>query len=330
MGSGVMLAFSALALGVLLWYARTTRRELDEVRAQRDHILSERNRLESYLELVGAMIVVLDPAGRIVRLNLAALEMLGVPLDSVIGKDWFDLFVKDEDRHEVRAGFEGLMGGGPRDKGYAEYDIRTPDGGERHTVWYRRRLRDEDGNVTGLLSAGIDVTERKRMEKALATLALQDELTGLYNRRGFRDIARRHAHLAGRTGRQAYIFYMDVDGLKAINDERGHRAGDRALQCVGDDLRRLFRTSDIVGRIGGDEFAALALVETDADLLALLDRVGSRRATDCDYCGDQFNLELSMGVARVEPDGLGAIDRALAQADHAMYAQKSERHDVVV
>jgi diguanylate cyclase (GGDEF)-like protein/PAS domain S-box-containing protein len=275
------------------------------------------------------MIVVLDPRGRIVRLNRTAIEHLGVTLDSVKGLDWFDLFVDDEDRDEIRRVFRDLVAGGRGERGDAEYPLRVGNGRELHAIWYRRLLRDEQGNVTGLLSAGFDITERRRLEEALHTLAMQDELTGLYNRRGFRDVARRHAHLADRNDRRAYVFFMDVDGLKEINDTYGHLAGDHALRCAADVLRGTFRTSDVIGRIGGDEFAALAMVETETDLFALLQRLDERRVSPCSYDGTPFALRLSLGVAPVQSNGLGSIDRALAEADQVMYREREQDHSRV-
>src|SRR5205085_6171671 len=97
------------------------------------------------------------------------------------------------------------------------------------------------------------------LQTELGNLALQDELTGLYNRRGFLALAERQLKLARRSGRSLLLFFIDVDGLKDINDAFGHGEGDAALKCTAEALETTFRDSDVIARFGGDEFAALAI-----------------------------------------------------------------------
>src|SRR5439155_15054078 len=100
--------------------------------------------------------------------------------------------------------------------------------------------------------------ERHRAQNDLVKLSTRDELTGLYNRRGFFMAAEPLARLAERAGRSFVIFYADLDGLKGINDAHGHSAGDEAIRDAAWILNQTFRSADIVARIGGDEFAVLA------------------------------------------------------------------------
>src|SRR5579885_3216035 len=96
------------------------------------------------------------------------------------------------------------------------------------------------------------------LERELRSLALTDDLTGLYNRRAFLTLASQQMKLSRRKGKSLLLFFADVDGLKRINDEFGHQAGDLAIARTAEALERSFRKSDIVARIGGDEFVALA------------------------------------------------------------------------
>src|SRR5205085_5407585 len=102
-----------------------------------------------------------------------------------------------------------------------------------------------------------DISERRRVEEELWELALVDDLTGLHNRRAFILLGEQAIKEAGRAGRPVIGLFVDVDGLKLINDTHGHAAGDHALRLVADALRATCRDSDIVGRLGGDEFAIL-------------------------------------------------------------------------
>jgi predicted signal transduction protein with EAL and GGDEF domain len=97
------------------------------------------------------------------------------------------------------------------------------------------------------------------LQASLADLALSDELTGLYNRRGFMALAERQLKLGRRSGRGMLFILVDVDGLKQINDSLGHSQGDSALRRTAEVLRKTFRNSDVIARMGGDEFAVLAI-----------------------------------------------------------------------
>src|SRR5690606_3152575 len=112
-----------------------------------------------------------------------------------------------------------------------------------------------------------DVTERRRHEENLRGMTLVDELTGLYNRRGFFALAEEQIRLARHGKRTLSLVFADLDGLKRINDILGHTAGDQAIFEAAAVLRQTFRESDVVARIGGDEFAALVLA-AEADTAA--------------------------------------------------------------
>ncbi|HXT48738.1 MAG TPA: diguanylate cyclase, partial [Gemmatimonadaceae bacterium] len=101
--------------------------------------------------------------------------------------------------------------------------------------------------------------ERHQLQMALRAMALVDDLTSLYNRRGFQTLARQHMKMADRMRKRVSHIFVDLDGLKEINDTLGHREGDLALIETADLLRETFRESDIIARIGGDEFVVLAL-----------------------------------------------------------------------
>src|SRR5213595_3982108 len=116
-------------------------------------------------------------------------------------------------------------------------------------------------------------TKQYMLQTELGNLALQDELTGLYNRRGFLALAERQLKLARRSGRSLLLFFIDVDGLKEINDVFGHAEGDAALKCTAEALETTFRDSDVIARFGGDEFAALAIEASGQNEATIRDRL---------------------------------------------------------
>jgi diguanylate cyclase (GGDEF)-like protein len=163
--------------------------------------------------------------------------------------------------------------------------------------------------------------ERNRLWSALRETALIDELTGLYNRRGFLALARQQLRLAQRAGLDATLLFVDIDNMKRINDTLGHRYGDMALIETADYLRGSFRDADLVGRIGGDEFVVLALESVDSPVETLVSRL-EQRLKDRTPGGGPYELRLSIGRAEFTPDAPSPIEALLAVADSAMYKQK--------
>lgn len=162
------------------------------------------------------------------------------------------------------------------------------------------------------------------LQTELENLALKDELTGLYNRRGFHALAQRQMKLGRRSGRGMLLFFIDVDGLKTINDSRGHAEGDRLLKRTAEILMKIFRDSDIVARLGGDEFAVLAIEASGHSESAIIARLQRYlRAANVREAGP--NIFLSVGMARFDHGSPASIAELLAQADLAMYRQKWSR-----
>jgi two-component system, cell cycle response regulator len=164
--------------------------------------------------------------------------------------------------------------------------------------------------------------ERHRLLTEIRAMSLRDELTGLYNRRGFFTLAEQQLRVAGRTGRGMGVFFADLDGMKQINDLLGHEQGDRAIQEVTALLRGSFRASDIVARMGGDEFVVLAL-ETDRDgIEIILRRLEERLAVENAVPGRAYALSLSTGAVLYDPAKPISVDELVSRADTAMYDQK--------
>lgn len=167
-------------------------------------------------------------------------------------------------------------------------------------------------------------TKQYVLQTELSNLALEDELTGLYNRRGFLALAERQLKLARRSGRSLLLFFIDVDGLKRMNDLFGHAEGDAALKCIAEALEATCRDSDIIARIGGDEFAVLAIEASGQSEATIRERLreflssASRQESD-------YKFSVSLGAARFDPWNQTSLRELIAEADQAMYEQKRGR-----
>jgi len=152
-----------------------------------------------------------------------------------------------------------------------------------------------------------------------------DDLTELHNRRGFLALAERQIGIARRNGNGFLLLFLDLDGLKEINDSFGHAEGNRAILEAAEVLRRTFRQSDIVGRLGGDEFAALAMGLADTSEQIVRDRLRAALASINAAPDRAYPLGFSMGVLTCGPDEPRTIDELLVQADELMYEEKRRR-----
>jgi len=167
--------------------------------------------------------------------------------------------------------------------------------------------------------------ERHRLMDALRSLSLIDDLTGLYNRRGFLTLAESHLQLARRGKRRAVLVFGDLDGLKQVNDSHGHHSGDLALRAAAQVLRASFRQSDLIARLGGDEFAVLAHESAESHDAVLLRRLEEQFAAWNAQSSLPFRVGMSVGLVGFQPDRDGALEEALARADEALYRQKRAR-----
>jgi diguanylate cyclase (GGDEF)-like protein len=160
------------------------------------------------------------------------------------------------------------------------------------------------------------------MEEALLALSLIDELTGLYNRRGFVILSQHQLKTANRARRRMLLLFADFDDLKAINDAFGHPEGDRALIEVADVLRETFRESDIIARIGGDEFVVLAMETSRTSAQIIAARLQENLEAHNARTDRLYKLSLGVGITHYDPEHPCSINDLVAQADRAMYEHK--------
>jgi diguanylate cyclase (GGDEF)-like protein len=166
------------------------------------------------------------------------------------------------------------------------------------------------------------VARQQQLENALRELATVDELTEVLNRRGFRAIADDHLKLAKRLKKGLNCLFMDLNGFKRINDTLGHNVGDQALIETARVLRSTFRETDLIARVGGDEFVVLAIETGPGNADRLVARLQEKLSAANAQAGRTYKLSLCIGVARYEPGQECAIGDLVARADSLMYEQK--------
>jgi diguanylate cyclase (GGDEF)-like protein len=175
-----------------------------------------------------------------------------------------------------------------------------------------------------------EVAERRRLEAELLRMASTDGLTGLFNRRHFLELANRELARARRAGTPISLLLLDVDHFKEVNDRHGHAAGDLALKAVGEACRAALREVDVVGRLGGEEFAACLPEAGEDGAVEVAERLRrTLAALRVETPAGPLSLTVTIGVAAVRAEETD-VTQALQRADDAMYAGKRAGRDRVM
>jgi diguanylate cyclase (GGDEF)-like protein/PAS domain S-box-containing protein len=186
---------------------------------------------------------------------------------------------------------------------------------------------DEANNIIGSVHAVSDITSQKRAEEELRELSLKDHLTGLLNHRGFFALAEQQLKLAHRMKKRLVLVFADLDRMKWINDSLGHSIGDLALQETAQVLNETFRESDVIARIGGDEFTILGLDIAHESKNTITDRLRKNLEHHNSMPGRSYSLSLSIGISRYDFENPHSIEKLLAQADRLMYEDKRKKKE---
>jgi diguanylate cyclase (GGDEF)-like protein/PAS domain S-box-containing protein len=275
--------------------------------------------LEAVLDAAASLIILITPEGDLVRWNRACERLTGTTAaDLATPGGMFGLVPEDE--HGVARDTVARL---RRGESPVTCDLHWRGrGGELRLIsWSNTALTAPDGTVTHIVGTGIDVTERRGLEERLRHLADHDALTGLINRRRFEEELERHLAQGRRYGMGGALLVLDLDGFKAVNDNHGHRAGDRVLIAVATTLKRRLRESDVVARLGGDEFAVLLPRAAPREAERVCQALEQAIRDEVPAPGER-HIEASVGFAPFT-DSVGSIDEVLSAADASMYAVKA-------
>ena len=263
----------------------------------------------------------LDPQGTVLELNQRALEVIGLTHDQAVGNSiWMsDLWLQEEQPHLQEAVVQARQG----ESAQLQLQIRGADGGLNTLDLSLYPIKDDTGHVVYLLSEGHDITHLKKVEAQLRHDSLHDSLTGLPMRTLFMDRLEHAAIYAKRNANFRFaVFYIDLDGFKAVNDILGHDSGDNVLVSIARQLNGCVRACDTVARLSGDEFAVLLEhLSGPEDATQLAERMVRNLVVSSNVGGHEVSVSASIGVAfsgqHVEMLNL------LHAADTAMYQAKA-------
>jgi diguanylate cyclase (GGDEF)-like protein/PAS domain S-box-containing protein len=274
------------------------------------------------------------PEGLIIEANAALARILGYrkPSDLFIC-NVEDFYVRGDDRARHLARLTS------KSTAFQEFELQKADGRRFWARDYCRAIKGPNGRIVHYDGILVDITERKTAERKLEranrklrlsnqkleNLSTSDHLTGLNNRRGFFTFGLQQMRIAKRLKKDNFLVFLDIDNLKEVNDTHGHAAGDLLLQGVASILKTTLRESDVIGRIGGDEFAVLAMRSKGLAERALLARIEEGVQACRIKANPRLRVSVSMGLVRIDPQKYQQLDDFLAHADFLMYQEKRKK-----
>ncbi len=291
--------------------------EISERKKAQKKLKESEEKYRGIAESSSDLIYILEKnTGKILDVNQTVCEVLGYSKSEIIGTVSGDR-VMSEQKDAYNRELEKLKSTGKFD---GEFDVRKKDG----------TIITLDGRGSTfenyVYAVGRDITERKKMEKQLKALSLTDELTGLYNRRGFFNLAEQQLKLAKRAKENVFLLYLDLDRFKEINDTFGHNEGDEALKDIAMILKGIYRDSDVIGRIGGDEFVVFPIGTDDETIEIVVDRLLKNIDIHNRKSNKSYKLSVSVGVANYDPIDPCSLGELITKADKIMYEDKKKKH----
>jgi diguanylate cyclase (GGDEF)-like protein/PAS domain S-box-containing protein len=309
----------ALLIGFLPAGYLVIRRDIKKRRRAEEALRESEERSKYLIEHANELIYRTDAQGNLMFVNPICIETLGFSEEELVGRHYLSL-VKEEAREAAEKFYvRQLVKKIPN--AYLEIPVITKDGRE---IWLGQnsQLVLEQGNVIGFQAIARDITERKHAIEELESLSLTDDLTGLYNRRGFLALAEQELKHARRANERFALVFADLDGLKQINDSFGHHEGSRVIIKAAEILKQTFRTSDILARLGGDEFTVLALAAFNDNSETIKARLQDNVRRFNMQHELPYDLSVSVGIVLLDPHSKLSIDDLLRKADAAMYEHK--------
>lgn len=274
--------------------------------------------LSSFLDNATAVISMKDVHGRYQLVNRAFEKLYNIDRENIQNKTDEDILPPDKIEQIKSNEKEVLKFGKP-----LEFEeIFTQEGKDLAFFSIRFPLFGVNGEIYATCCISTDITERKKAEELLRYLSMNDELTGLYNRRGFIQMAENNLKEAKRNGDELVLFFADMDKLKQVNDTLGHSQGDMAIINIAKILKKTFREGDVIARFGGDEFAIL-LTSVSKNSLTQSKKRLQENITQFNAEEDlPYKLSLTVGSCLISAKNITSIDQVMDQADQKLYELK--------
>lgn len=305
-----------VSLGWMAWFRRLVarHRSLERSVAEHEAVAKGEHRLAELVRNSGDLVAVLDADFTVSYVTTSAAPMLGVEAQTLTGAPLLE-YVLDVDRPLLVQSLSRTRAGEDTD---VQLRVQQPAGRVLHIEGTLRNLV-EDSAVAGYVLTARDVTDRVELESRLTHQAMHDPLTGLSNRRLFKD---RLDHALERRGPEhVSVLFCDLDDFKDVNDSLGHAAGDELLMAVAQRCNEVVRVGDTVARFGGDEFAVLLEDADDQLAREIADRLIEAIGAPLTIQEKVMTVRASIGVAMGVVGSVGS-DELLRNADVALYQAK--------
>jgi diguanylate cyclase (GGDEF)-like protein/PAS domain S-box-containing protein len=317
----LVTVFSLLLIALHSWYTTRLLTRLHLQQKLQQELNESHADLDQIFNTAADGMRVINLNNEIIRANSTFASLVHLPMDQLIGKKCYEVF-SGPDCHTDNCPLQLIRNGAEHIEN--ESEKTRSDGTISTCLLVATPFYNGSNELTGIIEDFRDISERKQLEQQLHTLSTTDELTGLCNRRGFMNLAQQQLSYVERAGIDVFLIFADLDNMKWINDTLGHEAGDKALILATRLLRTTFRDADIVGRMGGDEFAVLLTTTSNSDSESILiARLEHELAEINKGLPRQQQIAISFGIVRY-PGGI-SLDELIAQADIKMYAEKNRK-----
>ncbi|HEY4069297.1 MAG TPA: EAL domain-containing protein [Burkholderiaceae bacterium] len=281
--------------------------------------LKLRAMLDSSMQFIG----LLDIDGRVLHLNRQVHQLLGLPLETLVGQSFWEMSLWADSPDQQTLVRDAITRAGLGSSSRFETTHPHADGSEMTLDFSLRPVLDSSGEVAFLLPEATDVTQHKRAEENIRRLANYDPLTNLPNRTLFGDRVSQAIRQAERTKEPLTLMFLDLDRFKHVNDTLGHDYGDKLLIEIGKRLAQAVRLQDTVSRLGGDEFVLLLPNTPAGGALVVAEKLLASICEPCKIGNHELAVTPSIGIAMFPTDGKD-VETLSKSADVAMYRAKRE------
>jgi diguanylate cyclase (GGDEF)-like protein/PAS domain S-box-containing protein len=292
----------------------------DSLNQTREALHASEEKYSNILDCIEEGYYEVDLAGNFTFVNTSVSKMLGYAVEELKGMNNRQYLDEDNSSKVSLEYKEVYRTGIPKNN--LDLEFIRKDAGKVYVGISISLIRDSLKQAIGFRGIIRDISERKRMEEEIKDLSITDYLTGLHNRRGFMTLAERELKMQERTKSGLLLLFADVDHMKSINDTLGHEKGDQALVDIAAAFKKVFRKTDIIARVGGDEFAVLGIGASADDFKIFQSQLKHQLDVTNAATNRGYKLSVSVGMAHKDPESVASLDDLISRADAMMYEQK--------